>query len=139
MKRLQSRVNEENSIDGKTHNASDQFSQFTMRLENSVNVTSYLFFNDPFKASQRKTIVESVENFQEAFLTIHELQACSEEVTVLKKLFKPYFNELPLASPNSNASTSTTQSFDKLGLRGFKHIFAFFGARTKYCLDDTSG
>ena len=126
MKRLQSRVNEENSIDGKTHNASDQLSQFTMRLENSVNVTSYLFFNDPFKASQRKTIVESVENFQEAFLTIHELQACSEEVTVLKKLFKPYFNELPLASPNSNASTSTTQSFEKLNLRGFKHIFCVF-------------
>ena len=81
--------------------------QFTMRLENSVNVTSYLFFNDPFKASQQKTIVESVENFQGAFLTIHELQACSEEVTV------------ETFSPNWNASTSTTQSFDKPGLKRF--------------------
>ena len=55
-----------------------------MRLENSVNARSYLFFNDPFKASQQKTIVESVDNFPGAFLTIHELQACSNEVTALQ-------------------------------------------------------
>lgn len=48
LKRLKSRVNEGNSTDGKIHKSSDQF---TKRLENSVNVTGYLFFNDPFKAS----------------------------------------------------------------------------------------
>ena len=48
----------------KIHKASDQF---TMRLENSVNVNGYLFFNEPFKASQQKTITESVEDFQGAF------------------------------------------------------------------------
>lgn len=60
---------------------------FTLCLEISVDVKSCLFFNAHVKASQQNNwIAESVENFlrQGVFLTIHELQAYSDEVTGLR-------------------------------------------------------
>ena len=48
---------------------------------------NYLFFVNPFQSSQQKNMTGSDEKFPGAFLTIHELQACSDEVTLLKTFF----------------------------------------------------
>ena len=83
VKRLQKRINGEGTSKGRdSHSpASDEF---TLYLGDSIAVKSYLFFTDPFTRSQQKIINDSAENFQGAFLTINELQACSDEVTARK-------------------------------------------------------
>lgn len=80
LKRLQARINEGVSKDGRIHNATDEFA---LHLESSVTMKSYRFFSDPVKSSQQKRITESLLNFKGAFLTIYELQADSDEVTLL--------------------------------------------------------
>lgn len=83
VKRLQKRINAEGTSTGRdTHNAASD--EFTLHLGDSIAVKSYLFFTDPFTRSPQKTINDSAENFQGAFLTIHELQACSDEVSARK-------------------------------------------------------
>ena len=89
VKRLQKGINAEgSSTGGDTHNASSD--EFTLHLGDSIAVKSYLFFTDQFTRSQLKTINGSVENFQGAFLTIHELQACSDKVRAHKIICPAY-------------------------------------------------
>ena len=88
---------------------------------------SLMTCNDPFKAFQQKANVESVENFQGAFLTIHELQACSAEVNWPTNL-----SSVSYPSPNSTHLHPQLSSLANWTLRGFKnYIFAYFGLRDK--------
>ena len=73
---------------GYIHNACDEF---TLHLENSITVKSFLFFVDAFQSSQQKNIIDSISKFQGDLPKIQELQACSDEVTLLKDVFLYFF------------------------------------------------